>query len=184
MTETNNGFAPSDNSEYIADTDARRAYISSFTGSAGRALITPSSALLWTDGRYFLQASKQLDPAHWTLMKAGEKDVPTMTAWLIEHYGFDEVTRVGIDPRVVTYEMAKALRDALKEKEGKRESKRELVAVQENLVDEIWTGDKTSDGKGGKPARPTSEVFILDEKYTGTLPLPLPLLLHFHLIPL
>jgi hypothetical protein len=115
-------------------------------------------------------------------MKAGEKDVPTMTAWLIEHYGFDEVTRVGIDPRVVTYEMAKALRDALKEKEGKRESKRELVAVQENLVDEIWTGDKTPEGKGGKPARPTSEVFVLDEKYTGT-PSSLPLLPHFHLIP-
>ena len=41
------------------------------------------------------------------------------------------------------------------------------MAVQENLIDEIWTGDKTEDGKGGKPPRPASEVFVLEEKYTG-----------------
>lgn len=105
-------------------------------------------------------------------MKAGEKDVPSLSGWLLERYGFDEVTRVGIDPRVVTYEVAKALREQLREKEGKRESRRQLVAVQENLIDEIWGGDKTSDGKGGKPARPTSEVFILEEKYTGKRCLP------------
>ena len=158
-----------DNSEYIADCDARRAYISGFTGSAGRAAVTDTEALLWTDGRYFLQAEKQLDSSCWKLMKAGEKGVPNLSAWLVEKYGFDEVTRVGIDPRVVTYEVAKATRDSLKEKEGKRESNRELVAVQENLIDEIWSGDKAADGQGGKPARPTSEVFILEEKYTGAL---------------
>jgi Xaa-Pro aminopeptidase len=55
-------------SEYIAPCDGRRAYISNFTGSAGFALVAEKEALLWTDGRYFLQAGKELD-ANWTLMK-------------------------------------------------------------------------------------------------------------------
>jgi Xaa-Pro aminopeptidase len=45
-------------SEYVADCDGRRAFISGFTGSAGTALITPEHALLWTDGRYFLQVQR------------------------------------------------------------------------------------------------------------------------------
>ncbi len=57
-------------SEYIADCDKRREFISGFTGSAGTAVVTADHALLWTDGRYFLQASQQLD-GNWTLMKMG-----------------------------------------------------------------------------------------------------------------
>ena len=64
-------------SEYVAQCDERRAFISGFDGSAGTAVVTPTRALLWTDGRYFLQASKQLS-ADWTLMKAGLKDTPTI----------------------------------------------------------------------------------------------------------
>lgn len=44
-------------SEYVAEVDQRRSFISGFTGSAGTALITADSALLWTDSRYFLQVS-------------------------------------------------------------------------------------------------------------------------------
>lgn len=42
-------------SEYIANCDKRRAFISGFTGSAGTAVVTADKAALWTDGRYFLQ---------------------------------------------------------------------------------------------------------------------------------
>lgn len=55
-------------SEYIADYDSKRAFISGFTGSAGTVIVTPDEALLWTDGRYYLQASNQLDN-NWQLMK-------------------------------------------------------------------------------------------------------------------
>lgn len=41
------------------------------------ALVTPDKALLWTDGRYFLQAEQELS-AEWTLMKAEEPGVPTI----------------------------------------------------------------------------------------------------------
>lgn len=46
------------NSEYVADHDKRRAWLTGFTGSAGTALVTASKALMWTDGRYFLQVSR------------------------------------------------------------------------------------------------------------------------------
>lgn len=45
-------------SEYPPECDARRAYISGFDGSAGTAVVCTDAALLWTDGRYFLQARR------------------------------------------------------------------------------------------------------------------------------
>jgi len=68
-------------SEYIADCDQRRSYVSGFTGSAGTAIVTENHACLWTDGRYFNQAEKQLD-SNWILMKEGIPSTPTQGAWL------------------------------------------------------------------------------------------------------
>jgi Xaa-Pro aminopeptidase len=64
-------------SEYICPRDERIAYISGFDGSAGCCVITQKEALLWTDGRYFNQCQHQLSD-DWTLMKQGEKDVPSI----------------------------------------------------------------------------------------------------------
>ena len=58
-------------------------YICGFSGSAGTAVITLEKAALATDGRYFNQASKQLD-TNWLLLKQGLEDVPTWQEW----YGF------------------------------------------------------------------------------------------------
>ncbi|EWM22705.1 peptidase m24 family protein [Nannochloropsis gaditana] len=71
-------------SEYVPARDRRREYVTGFSGSAGTAVVTPEHALLWTDGRYFLQASQELGP-DWVLMKALEKGVPTVEAWLASH---------------------------------------------------------------------------------------------------
>ena len=48
-------------SEYPADCWKYREWISGFTGSAGTVIITADKAGLWTDSRYFLQASTQLE---------------------------------------------------------------------------------------------------------------------------
>ena len=56
------------------------AYISGFSGSAGTAIVTLHKAALSTDGRYFNQASKQLDD-NWHLLKQGIEDVPTWQEW-------------------------------------------------------------------------------------------------------
>lgn len=55
-------------------------YICGFSGSAGTAVITSEKAALATDGRYFNQASKQLD-RNWHLLKQGLEDVPTWQDW-------------------------------------------------------------------------------------------------------
>ena len=57
-------------SEYVTGYDKRRQFISGFQGSAGTCLVLKDQALLWTDGRYFLQASNELS-TEWTLMKSG-----------------------------------------------------------------------------------------------------------------
>jgi len=48
----------------------------------GTAVITDSNAALWTDGRYYLQASKELNN-QWTLMKSGLSDTPSIPKWLL-----------------------------------------------------------------------------------------------------
>lgn len=79
-------YVPSEDahqSEYIASWDGRREFLSGFTGSAGFALVTAQEAALWTDGRYYLQAEKQLD-SNWTLMKAGLPGTPSKEDYLLK----------------------------------------------------------------------------------------------------
>lgn len=82
-------------SEFIAECFMRRAFISGFTGSAGTAVVTKDKAALWTDGRYFLQAEKQLS-SNWVLMRAGNTGVPTTSEWLSDVLA--PGCRIGIDP--------------------------------------------------------------------------------------
>lgn len=90
------------NSEYLAPQDKRRAFVSGFDGSAGTALVgaAPSDSYLWTDGRYWLQASNQLDAKQWTLMKSGAAGVPTLDAKLAEL--LTKGDKLGVDPRLIT----------------------------------------------------------------------------------
>jgi len=137
-------------SEYIAPCDARREYICGFTGSAGTAVITLEKAALATDGRYFNQASKQLD-SNWLLLKQGMEDVPTWQEWTTEQAEGGKT--VGVDPTVITASDARKLSETLKKK-----SHATLVGVPENLVDKIWKD---------RPLRPTEKVIVLNEKYAG-----------------
>ena len=65
-------------SEYVGTYFKVRAWLSGFSGSAGTLLVTRDNAYLWTDGRYFIQAAKQLEGTGVTLMKMGEEGVPTV----------------------------------------------------------------------------------------------------------
>ncbi|KAG6439015.1 hypothetical protein O3G_MSEX000412 [Manduca sexta] len=87
-------------SEYIAPVDARREWISGFTGSAGTAVVTSSHALVWTDGRYYTQFEKEADMSIWTLMKQSLPDTPTMEKWLSTNLTDGAV--VGVDPHTFT----------------------------------------------------------------------------------
>ncbi|KAI1431616.1 aminopeptidase-like protein [Xylaria sp. CBS 124048] len=141
----------SHSSEYIAPCDARRAFISGFTGSAGCAVITHDEAALATDGRYFNQAAKQLDD-NWLLLKQGIQDVPTWQEWSIERAEGGKV--VAVDPTLLTSGTAKKLSEKIQANGGK-----ELAAVAENLVDLVWAQDR--------PSRPNEPITILDKEFTG-----------------
>ena len=69
-------------SEYVPDHWKVREWISGFTGSAGTAVVTSDRAALWTDSRYFLQATDQLAGTEFTLMKERMPKTPSISEWL------------------------------------------------------------------------------------------------------
>ena len=71
-------------SEYVGEYFKARKYLTGFTGSAGTAVITMPEAGLWTDGRYFVQAERQLKDTTVTLYRMGEEGVPTVDAFIRE----------------------------------------------------------------------------------------------------
>ena len=104
-----------------------------------------------TDGRYFNQASHQLDE-NWTLLKQGLQDVPTWQEWTLEQAEGGKT--VGVDPTTITAPEGRKLAEKIKKKGGK-----ELVAIADNLVDKVWGKDK--------PARPNEPVRVLEMEYAG-----------------
>ncbi|KAL6876039.1 X-prolyl aminopeptidase [Trichoderma longibrachiatum] len=141
----------SHSSEYIAACDARREFISGFTGSAGCAVITETAAALATDGRYFNQATQQLDE-NWTLLKQGLQDVPTWQEWAAEQSAGGKT--VAVDSTLVTASIAKKLAEKIRKSGGS-----DLVPLDVNLVDAVWADDR--------PARPQQRITVLSEKFAG-----------------
>ena len=138
-------------SEYIAPCDARRAFISGFSGSAGTAIVTLDKAALSTDGRYFNQASKQLD-SNWTLLKQGMEEVPTWQEWTAEQA--EGGKNVGVDASLLTAGDAKKLQEKISKKGGGA-----LVGDTRNLVDEVWGAEK--------PERPRETVKAHPVEFAG-----------------
>lgn len=145
-------IVPSDDahmSEYVCEKFMRRAFVSGFTGSAGTAVVLKEKALMWTDGRYFLQAESQMDE-NWTLMKAYMPGTPSEEEYLCANLSPGE--KVGLDPKTCSITRFRKLR---KELGGVGI---ELVPVKENLVDLIWDD---------APALPEDPVFLHSVDYAG-----------------
>ena len=112
--------------------------------------------MLATDGRYFLQAEKQLDSKHWSLLKQGTPGVPTWQQWVAQQVLKTGVS-VGIDPTLISYAEYDSLVSALQKNELNPKSS--LVAIPQNLVDVVWGNNK--------PARKESQVKLHPLQYTG-----------------
>ncbi|MFD3158556.1 aminopeptidase P family protein [Haloimpatiens sp. FM7330] len=136
-------------SEYVADHWKARAWISGFTGSAGTAVITNKENGLWTDGRYFIQAAKQLKGSGINLFKMGQPNVPTFIDWLYDI--LDENAVVGFDGRVFSV-------SDIKKMEKKFSKKNIKINVKYDLINLIWKD---------RPAIPMDKIFIHDVKYAG-----------------
>ena len=136
-------------SEYVGEFFKARAYITGFTGSAGTAVVTMTEAGLWTDGRYFVQAERQLMNSGVTLFKMAEEGVPTIEEYLAKN--LPESGCLGFDGRVVNTAWGKKLQDIVADKNG-------TLQVNEDLVGIIWNK---------RPALAKTPPFILEEKYSG-----------------
>lgn len=136
-------------SEYVGDYFKAREYLSGFTGSAGTLLVMQERALLWTDGRYFLQAEDQLAGSGIELMKSGEPEVPTLPEFLGEHLGKGAV--VGFDGWIVTGAFVEELKEKTADKQVTFYGKRDLV-------DRIWED---------RPPMSEEPVWELEISYAG-----------------
>lgn len=136
-------------SEYVGEHFKARKFITGFSGSAGTAVITKTEAHLWTDGRYFIQAAKQLAGSTVNLMKMGEPGVPTILEYLSDK--LPENGTLGFDGRVVSMGEGQDYEAIASAKHGK-------IIYDYDLIDEIWTD---------RPELSTEPVFALDLKYTG-----------------
>ena len=136
-------------SEYVGDYFKARKYITGFTGSAGTAVVCLEEAGLWTDGRYFIQAEKELAGSPVTLYRMGEEGVPTVKEYIEKN--LSQGGCLGFDGRVVNAKDGAEYEEIAKAKGGS-------VSVEEDLVGLIWEG---------RPDLPKHPVSILEEGYAG-----------------
>ncbi|MCR5267008.1 MAG: aminopeptidase P family protein [Lachnospiraceae bacterium] len=78
-------------SEYVDDAFKTREFLSGFTGSAGTMAVFSDRAILWTDGRYHVQAAHQLDGTGIELFRQGIEGVPTLCEFLKDSIGKGQV---------------------------------------------------------------------------------------------
>ena len=145
-------IVPSDDfhqSEYVGEYFKARQFITGFTGSAGTAVITKNMAGLWTDGRYFIQAEKELAGSGITLFKSGEPGVDTIEQFLEKE--LPSMGVIGFDGRTVGVNVGKRYAQIAAEKEGR-------VFYQADLIGRIWND---------RPQLPMGKAFLLGEKYSG-----------------
>ena len=136
-------------SEYIPDYFKSREWISGFTGSAGTVLVTEKSAILWTDGRYFLQAEAELKGKKIELFKMGEQNVPSINEYLKKY--LEKSQTVGFDGKLFSQQQVIMMKKAFKGLDIR-------INVSEDLIDEIWDD---------RPPLPKGKAFIHETKYSG-----------------
>jgi Xaa-Pro aminopeptidase len=133
--------------EYVAPSEERLAWLTGFTGSAGLAVVLTQEAALFVDGRYTLQAAKQVDGKAWGVESLVE---PSPEGWITGHLKAGD--RLGFDPWLHTSAAAERLAAAC------AKAGAELVAVDSNPVDTIWTE---------RPAPPVAPVSVHGPRYAG-----------------
>ena len=137
-------------SEYVADHWKSREWISGFSGSAGTAVVTLTSAALWTDSRYFLAAEEQLKGTEYQLMKLKVEGTPTIAEWIGKECG--PGAEVALDGWCSSASSVKDLIADLRKQGG--------ITLRTNFdpLKTIWSG---------RPAIPENPVEIYPLEYAG-----------------
>lgn len=139
-------------SEYVASHWQGRYWISGFCGSAGTAVVTLTSAALWTDSRYFLAAEEQLRDTEFQLMRLKIEGTPTIAEWLGRELAGVASPEVGIDGWVNSYTTTISLKTELQRAGG--------ITLRTNLdpLELIWSD---------RPAIPDNPVEVQSLEYAG-----------------
>ena len=136
-------------SEYVGEHFKSRAFITGFTGSAGTAVITHNEVGLWTDGRYFIQAEKELEGSGITLYKTGNPGISKIDEYLDMVLPKNGI--LGFDGRVISMSEGKKYVEKFAYKNVK-------IEPAYDLIDSIWID---------RPKMSDYPVFLLEEKYSG-----------------
>ena len=137
------------NSEYVAPYFQTRHYFCGFSGSNGTLVVGMEEAGLWTDGRYFIQAEKELAGTGVDLYREMEEGVPTVSEWLADR--MDENGRLGFDGGCLNVRQVRNLKKKLAHKKV-------CFVSQYDPAEEIWTD---------RPALPSHPAYVLGEEYSG-----------------
>src|SRR5215212_994042 len=133
--------------EYVPPSEERLAWLTGFTGSAGLAVVLTHEAAIFVDGRYTLQAAKQVDRRAWNIEPLAD---PPPESWLTKHLTAGD--RLGFDPWLHTSSAAEKLAKAC------AKAGAELIAVESNPVDSVWTE---------RPPPPLAPVTIHAPQFSG-----------------
>ena len=136
-------------SEYLPKRWETREYIAGFTGSYGLVAVTLDKAVLWTDSRYFLQATEELEGTGIEMMKLRVPDAVLPDSWLSQN--LPAGSKVGLDAQSLTVDAFRSLQKGFLKKDI------ELVETPD-LLEAIWED---------RPAVPGDKAFELDVKYAG-----------------
>ena len=139
-------------SEYLPDHYTSLTYFSGFHGENSNLVVTMTESAVWADGRYFVQAEKEIAGTEIQLMRMGEPGVPTAE----EYCGkvLPEGGTLGLCGLTANCALVNNLKKELEPKHG---SIKTLF-----LEDELWVE--------GRPARPATPAWILPKEYAGFSP--------------
>ena len=139
-------------SEYLPDHYTSLTYFSGFHGENSNFVVTMTESAVWADGRYFVQAEKEIAGTEIQLMRMGEPGVPTAE----EYCGkvLPEGGTLGLCGLTANCALVNSLKKELESKHG---SIKTLF-----LEDELWVE--------GRPARPATPAWILPKEYAGFSP--------------
>lgn len=133
--------------EYVPPSEERLAWLTGFTGSAGLAVVLTQGAAVFVDGRYTLQAAKQVDAKAWAVESLID---PPPESWVSAHLKAGD--RLGFDPWLHTFSAAERLSAAC------AKAGAELVAVDSNPIDAIWQD---------RPQPPLAPVAVHSRQHAG-----------------
>ena len=136
-------------SEYLPERYKCIEWTSGFSGSAGTLMITQDFAGLWTDARYFVQATEQLVGTGFELVRLKVQHAAEYVEWLDQRFGAG--TKIAFDGNLASLLVAQMVKNVL-------EPRGMLVDGHVDLLSPIWEG---------RPSLPQVKAYLLDTSTTG-----------------